>query len=243
MKYLGVATPPRVTDDQLAGALARIAWRHRAADSPDQHMLTEDPRDVLAFLRRRGARGLLEDNQSHDLEDALTINVWLWWESRRAEMWVLDVGERLDFDRRRLGRPLGIRSGQGVHDRHDRLSNQLLRNGRPSEKHERVAKGTATGPRGARATAPAEPAVPDADVGARMREALAGVFAVLDDLPAESVDDLILVRREPDPRRAELGDRELRAYLAVTLGDLGAEVVDLPPAARAAVDRLAELVS
>lgn len=205
-------------------------------------MLSDDPREVLAFLRRRGSRGLLEDSHSHDLEDALVIDVWLWWENRRAELWVLDVGETLGFDRRRLGRPLGVSSGQGVHDRLDRLRNQLRRGGRPSEKHERLAKGTATGPRGVRAAAaePGERTVPDADVGAGMRQALAGVLAVLDDLPADAVDELILVRRETTDR-AELGDGELRAYLSMALMDL--VDADLPPAARTAVDRLAELVT
>ena len=60
-----MTTPPQVTAEQAAAAIARIRGRHTDTDDPGQHLLTDDPRDVLRFLRGCGTRRLREDDGNH----------------------------------------------------------------------------------------------------------------------------------------------------------------------------------
>lgn len=120
-----MTTPPRVTPDDAREALARIVRRHRAADDDATYIPDSDPREMLAYLRKRGACGLLFDEDSNDVEDALTLRVALWWEGEDVEDWLLAAVERRGLNRRRVGAVLGIRTGQGLVDRRKRTRARL----------------------------------------------------------------------------------------------------------------------
>jgi hypothetical protein len=103
--------PPKVTETEMRAALASIRHRHRDDDNTSTHLLdSEDPRDVLAYLRRRGAAGLLDG----DVTAALTVRIWLWWEGERVEVWLLEQAEARGLNRKQTGAPLGITTGWGL---------------------------------------------------------------------------------------------------------------------------------
>lgn len=217
----------------MIDAIARITQRHRRVDRPHQHLLTDDPREVIRYLRGCGSAGLLEDDESHDLEDLLVLRVFLWWEGQAAEKWALEAVETLAFDRKRAGRPLGIRTGQGVHDRLDRLIGLFSPARRPHQRVARIERGTAVG------SALPPPATPPQLDGTTLRSALAAVLDHLDDFPEDLIEDLVPLRRETG-RWAQLSDRELVNDLRLVLLDV--DEVELPGPARRAVDALSALV-
>lgn len=120
-----MTTPPRPTPAEYESALRRIHDRRRAAGDDHPLALSEDPRDVLAYLRRRGRAGLVVDDTGDDITDALTLRLWLWWEGEAAELWLLEAAERLGRNRKAIGAALGIKSGQGVVDRIERKRDML----------------------------------------------------------------------------------------------------------------------
>lgn len=109
--------PPRVTDKQKDAALRRIQARHRDDNGGSAHLLTDDPSDVLEYLRRRGVGGLRSDADGTDVEDALDLRVWLWWQGEAAELWLLKAARQVGLPRRRVGAHLGLTTGQGLLDR------------------------------------------------------------------------------------------------------------------------------
>jgi hypothetical protein len=112
-----VTTPPRPTRADFDAALLRIHGRRRAAGDDHPLALSEDPREVLAYLRQRGRTGLVQDDTGDDVVDALTLRLWLWWEGESIELWLLEAAEALGRNRKTVGGLLGIASGQGVVDR------------------------------------------------------------------------------------------------------------------------------
>lgn len=111
--------PPRVTDQQMREARDRIHHRHAGDDHPDTYLLSEDPLEVLSYLRKHGTHGLREDAERHDVEDALTLRLWLWWQGEALELWLLDQVDVLALNRRRIGAVLGVRTSQGLVDRRE----------------------------------------------------------------------------------------------------------------------------
>lgn len=104
--------PPKVTDAQMREARDAIRGRHAGDDNTSTHLLSDDPREVLDYLRRRGTAGLLND----DIVDALTIRIWLWWEGERTEVWLLEQADRRHL-RAEAGVPLGIHGSQSFAQR------------------------------------------------------------------------------------------------------------------------------
>lgn len=118
--------PPRVSPAAKDAALARIHRRHARDDTSYTYLLSEDPREVLAYLRKRGANGLVGDEESHDIEDAIDLRVWLWWEGEEHELWLLDAVDALGLNRRRVGAHLGVGTSTGLVDRRE-YKRKLLR--------------------------------------------------------------------------------------------------------------------
>lgn len=136
-----MATPPKITRTELVHTIARIVNRRLKVDDPDAELLPDpaqaDPREVLDYLHKHTrAPGWVLDA---DVCDALTLNVWLWWEDRRRELAWLKRGKQRGLFLSQLGSPLGITSRTGVNDRIDRLE-ALLRFDRPDEKLTREAR-------------------------------------------------------------------------------------------------------
>ncbi len=169
---------------------------------------------MLVYLQRCGTSRLLEDQESHDLEDGLLLRVFLWWEGERFERGLLDAAEQIGFDRRRAGVPLGVRSGQGVIDRTYR-KRALLDQGGPGRPSEKLYRSYRAG----RATpAPAARRAPAA-VGA-LRSALGELLRRRDDLPDDLAESVTLLRRETSERFAEMSGTELAAELRVIANEM-----------------------
>lgn len=122
-----MTTPPRPTRSDYEAALRRIHDRRRAAGDDHPLALSDDPREVLAYLRQRGRNGLVVDDTGDDVTDALTLRLWLWWEGEASELWLLEAAEALGRHRKTVGAVLGLDSGQGVVDRIKRLRPKLGR--------------------------------------------------------------------------------------------------------------------
>lgn len=135
-----MATPPRVTETELARTLHRIAARREKHQDSALERLPDPeqahPWEMLEFLRRHPAG--TRDGRRADVADALRLCAWLWWAQRRAEHTWLSQGRRLGMFLSQLGMPFGI-GKRGVADRLDRLE-ALLRYDRPDEKITREAR-------------------------------------------------------------------------------------------------------
>ena len=94
----------------------RITQRRDRIDDPNRYQLSDDPREVLAYLRKH-SRGIPEHVRRADVEDGLILRVWLWWEGEAAELWLLDRADELGMNRRSVGARLGVATGQGLVDR------------------------------------------------------------------------------------------------------------------------------
>ncbi|NMH97379.1 hypothetical protein [Pseudonocardia acidicola] len=134
-----MATPPRITDAELAAALERIARRHARIDDPRRSAMGSEPRDVLDYLAARGAAGIPRWVAAADTADALVLHTWCWWDERRREHRLLRTGRNLGLSLAELGAPLGITTRRGTQDRLDRLD-ALLKYDRPDEQLTRTAR-------------------------------------------------------------------------------------------------------
>jgi hypothetical protein len=105
-----------VTAAEADAAIQRIIDRHRAVDDPDLWQLDRDPANVLVYLQRHRG-GLPRSVIEADLLDGFVLRVRLWWLGEEAELWLLERAHRLQVPPRRIGKLLGVRSRQGVHDR------------------------------------------------------------------------------------------------------------------------------
>jgi hypothetical protein len=212
-----MTTPPKVTAADAAAACAAVRRRHTGRDDPREHLLTDDPRDVLRFLRGLGVSRLRDDDDDtarHDVEDGLTLRLFLWWEGIADEAWLLAASDRCGLRRRRVGAILGIRSSAGFADRLER-DQALLDPAR-----------AATSPT---QPAPARPATASAG-DAALRELVGDAYARLDDLPTDIAEDVHDIRREA-ARTGPL-DEPTRAAIAGIVRDLIAAGPDNPiPAA------------
>lgn len=105
-----------MTAAEADAAIQRIIDRHRTVDDPDLWQLDRDPTNVLVYLQRHRG-GLPRSVIEADLLDGLVLRVRLWWLGEEAELWLLERALRLQISPRRIGKLLGVRSRQGVHDR------------------------------------------------------------------------------------------------------------------------------
>lgn len=96
--------------------MERIASRRAQIDDPNAWRLSDDPVEVLAYLRRYSS-GVPRWVAEADVLDGLTLRLRLWWIGEEAELWLLERGRRLGIPPRSVGQRLGIGSRQGVHDR------------------------------------------------------------------------------------------------------------------------------
>ncbi len=115
-----MTTPPRPDRAEYEAALRRIHGRRRRAGDDHPLALSEDPRDVLSYLRQRGRAGLIADDTGDDITDALTLKLWIWWEIEAAEVWLLEAAEALGRNRLTVGAVLGLTSGQSLVNRMNR---------------------------------------------------------------------------------------------------------------------------
>lgn len=111
-----MATPPLVTADQASAAIDRIAARRRQVDDPNAWRISDDPAEVLDFIRRYST-GIPAWVAEADVLDGLDLRLRLWWLGEEAELWLLERSQRIGVPPRRVGARLGIGSRQGVHDR------------------------------------------------------------------------------------------------------------------------------
>jgi hypothetical protein len=109
------SVPPRVSRADVDATIAAITQRHRRVDAPHLDRITDDPADVLEYLRRHTG-GLPAEVRATDLLDALVLRHWLWWQQHRVDLWILDRAEQLKLPRSAVRRGLGMRSNQGVRD-------------------------------------------------------------------------------------------------------------------------------
>jgi hypothetical protein len=105
-----------VTADQAAAAIERISDRRRHIDDPNAWRLSDDPAEVLDYIRRYSA-GVPAWVAEADVLDGLELRLRLWWLGEVAELWLLEQAQRLGVPPRRVGARLGVSSRQGVHDR------------------------------------------------------------------------------------------------------------------------------
>lgn len=144
-----MTTPPRVHPDDVADAIFRIHDRHRRYGDPHRHDLTEDPAQILSYLRKHATR-LADGLRADDLLDAGILHVWLWWEASRRELFWFEQAAKLG-QRAEFAKLFGIGSPAGFNNRRDRLHGLHDDTGlsRPDEKavmRDRVLLAAGTGP-------------------------------------------------------------------------------------------------
>jgi len=130
-----MTTPPRVTADQLADAVYGIHERHRRCGDQNRGELTEEPAEILSYLRKHWTQ-FPDGIRCDDLDDAVVLHQWLRWEASHREMWLFDQAVYLHVNRLEFVAPFGIQSPAGFNNRRDRL-HQLHDEtgaGRPDEK-------------------------------------------------------------------------------------------------------------
>lgn len=135
-----MATYPPIGDQERDAALARIASRHAQFDDSRWSEAGSEPRDVLAYLRRRQAQ-LPYALAARDVWDELVLSAWVEWDERRREAELLHRALRLGLSLREVGQYLGIGSRQGMRDYLDRLDAVLADHAQSCT----VARGPATG--------------------------------------------------------------------------------------------------
>lgn len=136
-----MAAPPRVTRDQVDAVIEAIAERHRGIGDPHLDRLTDDPAQVLAWLRRYSGRHIPDQVRGLDILDGLVLRHWLWWERQRDDHWLLTQAEALRLPRSAVRRAFGAHSNQAVRDATGRVRALFDRGiGRRDEKAWRAAR-------------------------------------------------------------------------------------------------------
>lgn len=102
--------------DEAAAAIARITARRRAIEDQNLWRMSDQPHEVLDYLRRYST-GVPAAVAQADLLDGLTLKVRLWWIAEESEWWLLERGRALGVAPAAIGQVLGVRTRQGVHDR------------------------------------------------------------------------------------------------------------------------------
>lgn len=138
-----MATPPKLGAGRDTDAIASITARRERLDDPDRWRLSDNPLDVLDYLRAHPARDLPPDDARAEVLDGLALTVALWWRWRRDELMLLERAEQLGMLAphsnawRPIGELLGIttaRGRRGLLARLDRLRELIRGSGVPSER-------------------------------------------------------------------------------------------------------------
>ena len=206
---------------EYAAALARIHARRRRAHDDHPDALSTDPREVLAYLRKRGRNGLIADATGDDVTDALTLRLWLWWEGEATELWLLEAAEALGRRRKDVGAVLGLTAGQSLVDRIRRTQRLFDR--------EPVS------------ASPVQATTRDGET----REIAAALIARRDEMPDEIGDDFYADQLAAALPGWTAGDPPPTAGVLNALRFLLGDLVDVVPAGtplRELVDRGVELV-
>lgn len=217
-----MATPPRPTSAEVDAALARIQARHEKVDDQHRASMGTEPRDVLAYLRRR-APTVSRAIEADDIWDELTLSAALRWEELERERALLRRARSVGLSLAEVGAYLGIRTRQGTQDYLDRLD-ALVRVGTPDVHLTRAAR------RQAKAR-PSDQRWID-DHHSDVREVVTELLRQVDRAITESAlsgDDVTEDERNDtsewlDELRADLADGALSpatmALLGLVLGDL-----------------------
>ncbi|MDI1462639.1 hypothetical protein QEZ54_16825 [Catellatospora sp. KI3] len=111
----------------MADAIHAIVRRRDDVDDPHREALTQDPLEVLSYLRKYSA-GMPQWVREADVVDGLKLRVWLWWLCEEHEDWLLARSEQFGVSRAAVGEVFGIGSSQGVASRIKR-KRELIRGG------------------------------------------------------------------------------------------------------------------
>ena len=111
-----MAFPPPVSADDATAAVERIVQRRRQIDDQNLWRLGDSPAEALSYLQRYSS-GVPRAVAEADVLDGLVLKVRLWWLAEQSEWWLLERAKELGIGPSRIGRLVGVRSRQGVHDR------------------------------------------------------------------------------------------------------------------------------
>ncbi len=173
-----------------------------------------------------------EDVLREDALAALAILNFLAGDVDRRQMHVIRLARRLGLTWNQIKAPMGVDSYQGAEQVYLRLCARF--EGEDGTRDERVGRALRRRP-ARRATPAVVPVVDDAELG-ELRAALGELLALEEALPDDLADDLLDLRREVTPRRAELGPGQLRNALRVIANDM--RDGDWPAPVAAALSRL-----
>jgi hypothetical protein len=112
-----MAIPPPVTAAQAQAAIARIVERRTRIDDPQAELLSDDPGEVLLYLRKYSGPSIPVTVKQADVHDAVILRQWLYWQGEEAELWFLEQAIRVGVPLSSLAAALGVASRQAVHER------------------------------------------------------------------------------------------------------------------------------
>jgi hypothetical protein len=111
-----MAIPPPVTDADAQAAIARIVERRTHIDDPHAWRLSDDPAEVLLYLRKYSGDIPVAVARA-DVHDAIVLRLRLYWLGEEAELWLLERAGRVGVPLSELGPALGVATRQAVHER------------------------------------------------------------------------------------------------------------------------------
>lgn len=132
---------------ELDVTIERIINRRAQVEDRGRELISDDPRELLAYLRKHRGRNIPDWVQTGDLLDGFTLDNWVWRDDRMRLLDDLRHGRRMGMSLAQLGKPLGITTPQGTQDLIDRLT-ALRDRGRPDEQLTREARRAARNPPG-----------------------------------------------------------------------------------------------
>lgn len=111
-----MAIPPPVTAAAAQAAIARIVERRARIDDPHAWRLSDDPAEVLLYLRKYSS-GIPAAVAQADVHDAVVLRQRLYWLGEEAELWLLERASRFGVPLSALAPALGVATRQAVHQR------------------------------------------------------------------------------------------------------------------------------
>lgn len=217
---MGISRHRRLTTTDRASAVAAAKWilERRAALDPDSEWRFPDVDDlwgVVEFVERE-QDGLSAAVLRDDAIAVLAILNHLAGEMARREMYALRIGRRSGATWPMLAGPLGVASYQAAEQRLLRL--ESLFEGDDGTRDEATGRRLRRRPRRPAVTRP--PAVVDDAATAELRAAFGALLALEEQLPEDLADDLLNLRREATPKRAELTAAQFRNVLRMIAGGM-----------------------
>lgn len=103
----------------VEAAVERIVARRRGIDDPhlDEFIAAAHDAGELIDVVLRRHRGLPNDVGQAELEDAVLLHAYRWWQWAGQDLALLERAEQAGANRRRIGAPLRVSTGQGLVDR------------------------------------------------------------------------------------------------------------------------------